>query len=274
MSRALLRLLITDSRLLDSRIIDGDDSISGRTGRAWPQTTEKAEPRGPRGPAAETAELRPYRRTAGIGGRPPAASAAAQVRAHVGVAVCIFPPRRVHHGRGPGSPAAYGNSRPALRRCARSEPRLLRRARRETGLRLQRFRREHPRALGVGREAHGRQHRACMPRGEAQTASLPRPRSGLCTALLRLYLRVFQDADPAGGAPPDPSRRSDQAGLSSAAAILPSHAAGPSEEIHRVEWPQGASLPRWPPRVLARARRRSQAGVGVAPPVPRVGAPP
>ena len=82
---------------------------------------------------------------------------AGPVRQDAHVALRVLSGGGLPHGRGPRRHAAIGDQRPGLRRRARVELRPVRVPRTGAAVRHQRFRRDPPRSLGMGREA---------PRGE------------------------------------------------------------------------------------------------------------
>ena len=95
-----------------------------------------------------------------------------------------------------------------MRRRACAQPGRLRRARRKARLRHQRLRRDHPRPLRMGPEAHGGLAGAGRARSGTQGQLRAHSRPGLHRALRRADTRVFPDAatggEPVSGAPHRP----------------------------------------------------------------------
>ena len=80
------------------------------------------------------------------------------------VAVHVLPRGGADHGPGPRADAALGADGAVLRRRAPVELRRVRLTRAAAGVRYQRFRRDAPRTVGVGRQAPGREHADRRPR--------------------------------------------------------------------------------------------------------------
>ena len=104
----------------------------------------------------------PDRPRAGRAARGAGADAGPRARAdpqwaHGLVGVRVLPRRRLRHGQRPRRDAAHRPERAGLRRRPPVELRRLRRARPPPRLRHQRLRRDAARAVGVGRQAPGRQ---------------------------------------------------------------------------------------------------------------------
>ena len=126
--------------------------------------------------------------------RPRARAHQAQVRADGRVALRLLSRRGAGDGRGPGRAALHRHRQPALRRRACAQPGRLCRARRPPGLRHQRLRRDHPRPLRVGPEAHGRLAGA----GRARRRATRKPRrarpwkhaSSATAAQMRAFARM------------------------------------------------------------------------------------
>ena len=113
-----------------------------------------------------------------------------QVPAHGRVALRLLSRRGAGDGRGPGAASLHRHRQPALRRRPRAQPGRLRRARRTPRLRHQRLRRDHPRALRVGPEAHGGLAGAGRPRSRPQGRLRAQGRRGLHRALRRADARL------------------------------------------------------------------------------------
>ena len=132
---------------------------SPRQGRAPGATTL-----GPRKLGAGAASPRSDRAPRGAGGDTPPGARPDPLRTHARLAVRVLPRRCIPDGRRSLGRAADGSSRPALRRRAPLELRDLRGARPAPRLQHQRFRRDAPGAVRVGREAARGEHRRGRPR--------------------------------------------------------------------------------------------------------------
>ena len=117
-------------------------------------------------------------------GRPPrgaerdprARPRAGAARPHDGLALHVLPRRREDHGGGPEGHSAVGPRRPTLRRCPPLELRGVRLAGADAALRLERLRRDPPRALRVRRgsarrELHDRRAEQRLQQGDAREAT-------------------------------------------------------------------------------------------------------
>ena len=112
------------------------------------------------------------------------------LRPDAGVAVHVLPRCGADHGRRPRRHPAVGPARAALRRRPPVELRRLRLARAPADVRHQRLRRDPARAVGVGRQAAGREPRDRRPRPRVLAARTARRSSLRASA-------EYRDADAA-----------------------------------------------------------------------------
>ena len=111
------------------------------------------------------------------------------LRPHARLAVHVLSRRRADHGQRPRRDAALGASGAVLRRRAPLELRRVRLARAAARVRHQRLRRDAPRAVGVGRQAPGREH---ADRRAQQRLSASRTRSRSCSTPSRPTARRWR----------------------------------------------------------------------------------
>ena len=111
------------------------------------------------------------------GHHPGAGAGPHPLRAHAGVPVHLLPGCSAHHGLRPGHHPSVRPEGPGLRGCPPVQLRPVRLARAGHDVRRQRLRRDPSRALGVGRQAPGRQrgHRRPGPASSPRRRPAPRP---------------------------------------------------------------------------------------------------
>ena len=118
------------------------------------------------------------------------------LRPHAAVAVHLLSRRGAQHGRGPGHHAGDRAARAGLRRLPSAQLRRVRHAGTTGDLRHQRSGRNPARALGVGREAPGRQLRARLSQQRLQR----RLRAGCGAGLRSIVPRAHGGVQPDAGA--------------------------------------------------------------------------
>ena len=136
----------------------GGASVGGRAGRAWQGGSKRGAAQRPCRVRALAGPGRSGRVARAPGEDARAGAGADPLRADAGLAVHLLSRRGDDHGPRSRRDAAVGALRAVLRRCAPVELRRLRLAGTTAGVRHQRLRRDAPGAVGVGRQATGREH--------------------------------------------------------------------------------------------------------------------
>ena len=156
----------------------GGASVGGRTRRARQGGATRGPPRRSCGVRAATDPGRSGRRARAPGDVARPRAGPDPLRADAGFAVRVLSRRGGDHGPGSRRDAAVGADGAVLRGCAPVELRRVRLAGTTAGVRRQRFRRDAPGPVGVGRQAAGGEHDRSR---RATTAATRSTRSGSCS---------------------------------------------------------------------------------------------
>jgi len=158
----------------------------GAAQAGWAPETQRTEPEG--------AEFAGARASCAVDARPSACTREAEVRVDGAIALRLFSRRYSGDGRGSCRAALNRHRLANLRRCACAQPGRLCRSRWPAGLRHQRLRRNHPRPLRVGFEAHGCLTGAGGARVRAQVLVIATSCRPVHRALPRQYACIRQNA--------------------------------------------------------------------------------
>ena len=146
----------------------------GRAGRPGPGRAPGSAAVEPRTVGTRSGPPGPGRAAGRAGGEPGTPAGPGPLRPDAGLAVHLLPGRRADHGGRPGADPGQRGHRAGVRRRPPVEFRHVRHAGAADDLRHQRFRRDPPRPVGVGRQAAGGELRDHGPRPRLLPGRPPR----------------------------------------------------------------------------------------------------